>query len=36
MDCKYVGYKKRGDREMICELSFTFDEDDTNPRIVGK
>ena len=36
MVCRYVGYKKRGDREMIIELEFTFDSDPTNPRIVGR
>ena len=34
MVCRYVGYRKRGDREMVIELQFTFDGD-TNPRIVG-
>ena len=36
MVVKYVGYKKRGDHEMIVELSFTFDGEESNPRIVGK
>ena len=36
MLCKYVGYKKRGDREMIAELQFTFEKDPACPRIVGK
>ena len=35
MVCRYVGYKKRDDREMIIELEFTFDSDPANPRIVG-
>ena len=36
MECKYVGYRKRGDKEMIVELTFTFDGEEHNPRIVGK
>jgi hypothetical protein len=35
MVCRYVGYKKWGDRERIIELEFTFNNDLTNPRIVG-
>ena len=35
MVVRYVGYKNRGDKEMILELEFTFDKDPTMPRIVG-
>ena len=36
MEVKYVGYKKRGDREMIMELCFTFEGEESIPKIVGR
>ena len=35
MAVRYVGYKSRGDKEMIVELEFCFDSDPLNPKIVG-
>ena len=35
MVVRYVGYKSRGDKEMIVELEFCFDSDPLNPKIVG-
>ena len=33
---RYIGYKNRGDTEMIMEIEFIFDKEPSNPRIVGK
>ena len=35
MVVRYVGYKKRGDKEMIIELEFEIDGEN-NTRIVGR
>ena len=36
MTVRYVGYRSRGDKEMIVELEFCFDSDPLNPKIVGE
>ena len=34
MSVVYVGYKKPGDKEMVIELQFIFDDQPENPRTV--
>lgn len=36
MTVKYVGLKNRGDKEMIVELQFCFDDKPLQPKIVGE